>query len=157
MKEIARPPLPPFSQDDAITKVRRAEDAWNGKDPAAIALAYSVDSKWRNRDTFLTVRTEIIQFLTEKWRKEHQYRLIKELWTHGDNRIAVRFAYEWHDQNDNWFRSYGNENWEFDSAGLMRMRYASINDLAIKEADRLFKWHGITRPLDYPSLSKLGC
>lgn len=120
MKEIARPPLPPFSQDDAITKVRRAEDAWNGKDPAAIALAYSVDSKWRNRDTFLTGRTEIIQFLTEKWRKEHQYRLIKELWTHGDNRIAVRFAYEWHDQNDNWFRSYGNENWEFDSAGLMR-------------------------------------
>ena len=132
MKEIARPPLPPFSQDDAITKVRRAENAWNGKDPAAIALAYSVDSKWRNRDTFLTGRTEIIQFLTEKWRKEHQYRLIKELWTHGDNRIAVRFAYEWHDQNDNWFRSYGNENWEFDSAGLMRMRYASINDLAIK-------------------------
>jgi len=157
MQENARPPVPPFSLEDAIVKVRRAEDAWNGKDPGSVALAYTPDSAWRNRDTFVTGREEIIQFLTRKWQKELDYRLIKELWTHGDNRIAVRFAYEWHDQSGNWFRSYGNENWEFDDQGLMSARHASINDLAITEDERLFRWEGTTRPVDYPGLSDLGC
>ncbi|MFK7975190.1 MAG: DUF1348 family protein [Halioglobus sp.] len=157
MQDSPRPPLPPFSLEDAITKVRRAEDAWNGKDPEAVALAYTRDSAWRNRDVFLTGREEIIEFLFQKWQKEQEYRLIKELWTFGDNRIAVRFAYEWHDDNQAWFRSYGNENWEFDEAGLMSMRYASINDLAIEEKDRLFTWSEEKRPVDYPSLSDLGC
>lgn len=157
MKDEQRPPLPPFSREDAITKVRRAEDGWNGKNPQSVALAYTVDSVWRNRDTFLSGREEIIGFLTKKWEKEQDYRLIKELWTYDDNRIAVRFAYEWHDDIGNWFRSYGNENWEFDAAGLMSARHASINDVAILESERLFLWTDSIRPADSPSLSDLGC
>lgn len=156
MKEEPRPPLPPFSLEDAVAKVRRAEDAWNGKDPATVALAYTPDSLWRNRNLFFSGRNEIVRFLTEKWQKERDYRLVKELWTHGSNRIAVRFAYEWHDNEHKWFRSYGNENWEFDELGLMRARHASINDLAIAEVDRKFRWPSGPRPLDHPGLSDLG-
>jgi hypothetical protein len=151
-----RPPLPPFSRDTAIQKVRLAEDAWNSRDPARVALAYTIDSKWRNRAEFPVGRDQIVEFLTRKWRRELDYRLIKELWTFGDNRIAVRFAYEWRDDAGSWYRSYGNENWEFDAAGLMQRRYASINDLPIEQSDRKFHWHQGRRPDDHPGLSDLG-
>src|ERR1700733_1773740 len=133
-----RPPLPPFTRETAINKVRLAEDAWNSRDPEKVALAYTVDSRWRNRSEFVRGREEIIAFLTRKWTKELDYRLIKELWAFTDSHIAVRFAYEWHDDSGNWFRSYGNENWEFADDGLMRSRFASINDLPIKEAERRY-------------------
>ena len=156
MSDQQRPPLPPFSIDDAVAKVRKAEDAWNGKNPSTVAMAYSADSQWRNRDQFLRGRDAIEAFLTRKWARELDYRLIKEIWAHSDNRIAVRFAYEWHDQNGNWFRSYGNENWEFDSLGYMTHRHASINDLAIIEADRKFTWPSGPRPADHPGLTGMG-
>lgn len=151
-----RPPVPPFNLESAIQKVRMAEDAWNTRDPERVSLAYSADSQWRNRSEFLTGRDAIVQFLTRKWRHEMDYRLIKELWAYHDNRIAVRFAYEWHDDSGNWFRSYGNENWEFDDRGLMRRRIASINDLAIKESERKYHWPLGRRPDTHPSLSELG-
>lgn len=151
-----RPPLPPFTRDSAIQKVRLAEDGWNSRDPARVALAYTVDSKWRNRAEFPVGREQIVEFLTRKWRRELDYRLIKELWAFADNRIAVRFAYEWHDDAGNWYRSYGNENWEFDAAGLMQLRYASINDLPIAPSDRKFHWPQGRRPDDHPGLSDLG-
>ena len=152
----ARPPFPPFSLDDAITKARKAEDAWNNQNPEAIAMAYTVDSTWRNRADFPKGRSEIVEFLKTKWVRELEYRLIKEVWCHSDNRIAVRFAYEWHDKSGQWYRSYGNENWEFDEQGLMAFRHASINDLAIEESDRKFHWPQGPRPADYPGLSELG-
>jgi nuclear transport factor 2 (NTF2) superfamily protein len=151
-----RPPFPPFSVDTAIEKVRKAEDAWNTRQPQTVALAYTEDSVWRNRAEFLSGRAEIVDFLTRKWKRELDYRLIKELWTFRDNRIAVRFAYEWHDDSGNWFRSYGNENWEFVENGLMRRRIASINDLPIGENDRKYRWPLGPRPHDHPSLSDLG-
>jgi nuclear transport factor 2 (NTF2) superfamily protein len=151
-----RPPLPPFARETAIQKVRLAEDAWNSRDPARVSLAYTVDSKWRNRAEFPVGREQIVEFLTRKWRRELDYRLIKELWAFTDNRIAVRFAYEWRDDAGSWYRSYGNENWEFDPRGLMRHRYASINDLPIKESDRKFHWPQGRRPDDHPGLSELG-
>jgi hypothetical protein len=151
-----RPPLPPFTLQTAIQKVRLAEDSWNTRDPEKVALAYSVDSRWRNRSEFITGRPEIVAFLTRKWAKELDYRLIKELWTASNDRIAVRFAYEWHDDSGNWFRSYGNENWEFNDEGLMRVRFASINDRPIKESDRKFFWSLGRRPDDHPGLSELG-
>lgn len=155
--ENSRPPLPPFSvAQQAIEKVRLAEDAWNSRDAERVSLAYTADSKWRNRDVFITGRSEIITFLQQKWLCEQQYRLIKELWSFDGNRIAVRFAYEWHDTHHQWFRSYGNENWAFDDNGLMMQRYASINDLAITEDQRLFHWPQGRRPDDHPSLSDLG-
>jgi len=154
--EAARPPLPPFTQVTAAQKVRMAEDGWNGRNPEKVALAYTIDSQWRNRAEFPAGREQIIEFLTRKWAKEHEYRLIKELWAFEDNHIAVRFAYEWHNDNNEWFRSYGNENWEFDPNGLMRRRYASINDLPIKESDRKFHWPLGRRPDDHPGLSDLG-
>lgn len=155
--ENSRPPLPPFSvAQQAIEKVRLAEDAWNSRDAERVSLAYTADSKWRNRDFFITGRSEIITFLQQKWLYEQQYRLIKELWSFHGNRIAVRFAYEWHDAHHQWFRSYGNENWAFDDNGLMMQRYASINDLAITEDQRLFHWPQGRRPDDHPSLSDLG-
>ncbi len=150
-----RPPLPPFTHETAIQKVRFAEDAWNSHEPERVALAYSTDSRWRNRAEFLEGRDAIARFLTRKWARELDYRLIKELWTFRDNRIAVRFAYEWHDDSGNWFRSYGNENWEFDADGLMRRRIASINDLPITAADRKYHWPLGRRPDDHPSLSDL--
>ncbi|GAB3029219.1 nuclear transport factor 2 family protein [Bowmanella dokdonensis] len=153
---IARPPLPPFSLEHAIIKVRKAEDAWNGQNPQAVALAYTADSVWRNRDRFLQGRAAIISFLQEKWAKEQDYRLIKEIWCHTGNRIAVRFAYEWHNQAGQWFRSYGNENWQFNDQGLMAYRHASINDLAITESERKFRWPTGPRPEDHPGLSELG-
>ena len=154
---MPRPPLPPFTHETAVQKVRMAEDAWNSCDPERVALGYTEDSQWRNRAEFPRGRTEIVQFLKRKWARELNYRLIKELWAFKDNRIAVRFAYEWHDDAGNWFRSYGNENWEFDNEGLMRVRYASINDLPIKENDRKFHWdRGARRPTDHPGLSHLG-
>jgi uncharacterized protein len=154
---IQRAPLPPFTHETATEKVRLAENGWNGRDPEKVALAYTVDSSWRNRAEFVHGRPAIIEFLTRKWRKELDYRLIKELWAFGGNRIAMRFAYEWHDDSGNWFRSYGNENWEFDSNGLMHHRLASINDLPIKESERRFRWDFSTsRPLDYPGLTALG-
>jgi nuclear transport factor 2 (NTF2) superfamily protein len=146
MNPESRPPLPPFSRDDAVIKVRKAEDAWNQRNPEAVSLAYTPDSQWRNRSEFLQGREQIVAFLTRKWAKELDYRLIKELWAHTDNRIAVRFAYEWHDVNGQWYRSYGNENWEFNDAGLMKARHASINDLPIEESDRLFHWPAGIRP-----------
>ncbi|PZN34415.1 MAG: DUF1348 domain-containing protein [Proteobacteria bacterium] len=152
----ARPPFPPFTRETAIQKVRMAEDAWNSRDPERVALAYTVDSAWRNRAEFPVGRQEIVAFLTRKWRRELDYRLIKELWTFADNRIAVRFAYEWHDDAGNWYRSYGNENWEFDANGLMRRRYASINDLPIAQSERKFHWPLGRRPDDHPGLSDLG-
>jgi nuclear transport factor 2 (NTF2) superfamily protein len=152
----SRPPLPPFTHETAAQKVRMAEDGWNGRDPNRVALAYTSDSQWRNRAEFPQGREEIIQFLTRKWARELDYRLIKELWAFDGNRIAVRFAYEWHDDAGNWFRSYGNENWEFDDNGLMRKRFASINDLPIKESDRKFHWPQGRRPDDHPGLSDLG-
>ena len=153
----SRPPFPPFTQETAIQKVRGAEDGWNTRDPENVALAYTIDSRWRNRAEFPNGRPEIIQFLQRKWAKELDYRLIKELWAHDGNRIAVRFAYESHDDSGNWFRSYGNENWEFDEHGLMRLRFACINDLPIKEADRKYHWdRSGPRPADHPGLSDLG-
>ncbi|MDR3098867.1 MAG: nuclear transport factor 2 family protein [Paraburkholderia sp.] len=152
----ARPPLPPFTRETAIQKVRGAEDGWNTRDPQRVALAYTPQSVWRNRAEFVTGREAIVAFLTRKWARELDYRLIKELWAFTDNRIAVRFAYEWHDDSGNWFRSYGNENWEFDGNGLMARRHASINDLPIREADRLYRWPLGRRPDDHPGLSELG-
>ncbi|MGF6572150.1 hypothetical protein SAMN05443245_5905 [Paraburkholderia fungorum] len=151
-----RPPLPPFTRETAIQKVRAAEDGWNTRDPERVSLAYTVDSVWRNRAEFTNGRAEIVGLLRRKWAKELDYRLIKELWAFTDNRIAVRFAYEWHDDSNNWFRSYGNENWEFDEHGLMARRHASINDLPIREADRLYHWPLGRRPDDHPGLSDLG-
>ncbi|NUU68060.1 nuclear transport factor 2 family protein [Enterobacteriaceae bacterium BIT-l23] len=156
MTDPQRPPLPPFTSETAITKVRLAEDAWNTRDPDRVALAYTTDTIWRNRNEFIDGRQQVIDFLTRKWQKEREYRLIKELWAFGEERIAVRFAYEWHDEHSNWFRSYGNENWAFDENGLMRQRHASINDLAINEAERLFRWPLGRRPDDHPGLSELG-
>jgi hypothetical protein len=153
---MTRPPLPPFTEETARLKVRAAEDAWNGRDPARVALAYTPDSQWRNRAEFLTGRAAIEAFLTRKWTRELDYRLIKELWTFGGDRIAVRFAYEWRDDSGHWFRSYGNENWEFAADGLMRRRIASINDLPIDEAGRRFRWPLGRRPDDHPGLSELG-
>ncbi|WMW80866.1 nuclear transport factor 2 family protein [Undibacterium cyanobacteriorum] len=154
--EAARPPLPPFNLETAIQKVRFAEDAWNSRDPQRVALAYTHDSQWRNRNEFIRGREQIREFLTRKWEKEMEYRLIKEVWAYDSHRIAVRFAYEWCDQDGNWFRSYGNENWEFADNGLMQKRYASINDLAINEQRRLFRWPQGRRPDEHPSLSELG-
>ena len=152
----ARPPVPPFTKDDAIKKVRGAEDGWNTRDPERVALAYTEDSRWRNRSEFLNGRTEIIAFLTRKWQRELDYRLIKEMWAFGDDRIAVRFAYESHDDTGSWFRSYGNENWEFDENGLMRRRHASINDVPIDESERKVHWDlSGPRPIDHPGLSDL--
>jgi nuclear transport factor 2 (NTF2) superfamily protein len=152
----ARPPFPPFTRETAIQKVRAAEDGWNNRDPNKVSLAYTVDSQWRNRNEFLTGRDQIVEFLTRKWAQENEYRLIKELWAFEGNRIAVRFAYEWRNTAGEWFRSYGNENWEFDAQGLMQKRYASINDLAIAESERKFHWPQGRRPDDHPSLSDLG-
>jgi nuclear transport factor 2 (NTF2) superfamily protein len=152
----ARPPLPPFTAETAAHKARMAEDAWNTRDPARVALAYTADSRWRNRSEFLHGRAEIETFLRRKWSRELDYRLIKQVWAFHENRIAVRFAYEWHDDSGNWFRSYGNENWEFDEHGLMRLRIASINDLPIKESERKYHWPLGRRPDDHPSLSDLG-
>ena len=156
MNPEQRPPFPPFTRETAIAKARKAEDARNSCDPQKIALAYSVDSRWRNRNEFPHGREEIVAFLTRKWELEFEYRLIKELWAFTENRIAVRFAYESRDAAGQWFRSYGNENWEFDSNGLMTARHASINDLAITAEDRLFHWPSGPRPLDHPGLSELG-
>lgn len=156
MEHQPRPPFPPFTQETATQKVRMAEDGWNNRDPEKVALAYTPDSQWRNRSEFPKGRDEIVAFLKRKWAKEHEYRLIKELWAFEGNLIAVRFAYEWHDDAGQWWRSYGNENWEFDENGLMQKRYASINDLAIKEKDRLFYWPQGRRPDDHKSLSDLG-
>ena len=150
-----RPPLPPFDSESAIRKVRLAEDGWNSRDPQKVSLAYSIDSSWRNRSEFVTGREAIIQFLTRKWKRELDYRLIKELWAFTENRIAVRFAYEWHDDGGNWFRSYGNENWEFNPDGLMQRRYASINDLPIQETERKYHWPLGRRPDGHPGLSQL--
>ena len=151
-----RPPVPPFTLQTAIEKVRLIEDAWNTRDPERLALGYSEDSRWRNRAEFLDGRAEVAAFLKRKWSRELDYRLIKELWSFSGNRIAVRFAYECHDDSDNWFRSYGNENWEFDDDGLMGIRYASINDLPIRESERKFHWPLGRRPDDHPGLSDLG-
>ena len=153
---MSRPPLPPYTAETAAQKARLAEDAWNTRYPARVAQAYTIDSRWRNRAEFLQGRAAIEAFLTRKWNRELDYRLIKELWTFHDNRIAVRFAYEWHDDSGNWFRSYGNENWEFDADGLMRRRIASINDVPIAENDRKFHWPLGRRPDDHASLSDLG-
>jgi len=151
-----RPPLPPFTATTAAQKVRMAEDAWNSRNPERVALAYTADSQWRNRSDFLRGRASIEAFLTKKWQRELDYRLVKELWAFHENRIAVRFCYEWHDQDQNWFRSYGNENWEFDQDGFMQKRIASINDLPIAESERKFLWPSGQRPEDHPSLSELG-
>ena len=151
-----RPPLPPFTRETAIEKVRLAEDGWNSRDPHRVSLAYTADSRWRNRAEFPVGRAEIVAFLAPKWEREREYRLIKELWAFADNRIAVRFAYEWQDAQGSWFRSYGNENWEFNEAGLMEIRHASINDLPIEESERLFRWPLGRRPDDHPGLSDLG-
>ena len=153
---MARPPLPPFTRETAAEKVRLAEDGWNSRDPERVSLAYTEDTEWRNRAEFVKGRADIVGFLARKWARELEYRLIKELWAFDGNRIAVRFAYEWHDDSGNWFRSYGNENWEFDEDGLMRRRLACINDLPIKEADRKYHWPQGRRPDDHPSLSDLG-
>ncbi|MFF4764652.1 DUF1348 family protein [Streptomyces sp. NPDC001292] len=153
---VSKPPVPPFTRESAIEKVRFAEDAWNTRDPERVALAYTVGSRWRNRAEFINGREEIVAFLTRKWTRELDYRLIKELWAFEGNRIAVRFAYECHDDSGNWFRSYGNENWEFDEQGLMRVRLACINDLPIKEEERKYHWPLGRRPDDHPGLSDLG-
>jgi len=151
-----RPPIPPFTRETAVLKVRLAEDAWNSRDPEKVAQAYSLASRWRNRDQFISGREEIIAFLTRKWMREQDYRLIKEIWAFGDDRIGVRFAYEWHNSNGRWFRAYGNENWAFDADGLMAERHASINDLPIDRSNRLFHWPQGRRPDDHKSLSELG-
>jgi nuclear transport factor 2 (NTF2) superfamily protein len=154
---MTKPPLPPFTLETALIKVRGAEDAWNTRDPQRVSLGYSEDSVWRNRSEFLSGRAAIIEFLTGKWSKELDYRLIKELWAFTDNKIAVRFAYEWHDDSGNWYRSYGNENWEFNADGLMTKRHASINDLPIRETERKYHWDATgPRPADHPSLSDFG-
>ncbi|MEV3930382.1 nuclear transport factor 2 family protein [Streptomyces sp. NPDC049944] len=152
----AQPLAPPFTRETAVAKVRRAEDGWNTRDPENVALAYTPDSRWRNRAEWVSGREEIVGFLTRKWARELDYRLVKELWAHDGDRIAVRFAYEWHDDVGRWHRSFGNENWEFDGAGLMRVRHASINDLPIGEADRRFRWPLGRRPDDHPGLTALG-
>jgi hypothetical protein len=154
--DAARPPLPPFTAETAAQKVRMAEDGWNGRDPVKVSLAYSAESRWRNRAEFFSGREAIVAFLERKWARELEYRLIKELWAFTDNRIAVRFAYEWRDDSGQWFRSYGDENWEFDKLGLMRQRHASINDLPIASSERLFRWAQGRRPDDHPGLSELG-
>jgi len=154
--ENSRPPFPPFTLETATQKVRMAEDGWNSRDPQRVALAYTVDSSWRNRSEFVNGREEIIRFLQRKWAKELDYRLIKEMWAFHEARIAVRFAYEWHDDLGNWFRSYGNENWEFEENGLMRRRIASINDLPIQERERKYHWPLGRRPDGHPGLSELG-
>jgi len=151
-----KPPLPPFTLETAVQKVRLAEDAWNSRDPKRVSMAYTPDTVWRNRAEFPVGRDMVVEFLTRKWARELDYRLIKELWAFRENRIAVRFAYEWHDDAGNWFRSYGNENWEFDDNGLMDVRHASINDLPISEAERKFHWPAGRRPDDHPGLSDLG-
>jgi nuclear transport factor 2 (NTF2) superfamily protein len=151
-----RAPFPPFTRESAIQKVRAAEDAWNSRDPERVSKAYTLDSRWRNRAEFISGREAIVVFLTRKWAKELEYRLIKELWATADDRIAVRFAYEWHDDSGQWYRSYGNENWAFDENGLMRQRHASINDRPIAESARLYRWPAGARPADHPSLSDLG-
>lgn len=156
MQAEQRPPVPPFTVASATVKVRAAEDGWNSRDAHRVSLAYTTDSQWRNRATFVNGRAEIVAFLTAKWTREREYRLIKELWACAENRIAVRFAYEWQDDSGNWFRSYGNENWEFDANGLMATRYACINDLPISEAGRKFRWPQGRRPDDHPGLSALG-
>lgn len=154
---IVKPPVPPFTDDSAALKVRLAEDAWNSRDPQRIAQGYSVDSVWRNRSVFVTGRTQIIEFLSDKWDREHEYRLIKELWAHSEDRIAVRFAYEYHDNSGQWFRAYGNENWLYNNDGLMTHRHASINDVRIEEGQRMFFWdRNEPRPVDHPGLSELG-
>lgn len=153
---MSRPPFPPFTPETAAQKARMAEDAWNSRDPSRVALAYTPDSIWRNRAEFITGRDEIEAFLTRKWARELDYRLIKEVWATGGNRIAVRFVYEWHDDAGQWFRSHGNENWEFDDQGLMARRHASINDQPITEADRKFHWPLGRRPDDHPGLTALG-
>jgi nuclear transport factor 2 (NTF2) superfamily protein len=150
------PLIPPFTEAIAIRKVRAAEDGWNSRDPQRVSLAYTPDSRWRNRAEFIRGREQIVEFLIRKWNRELDYRLIKELWAFSAHRIAVRFAYEWHDDSGQWYRSYGNENWEFDEAGLMKTRHASINDLTIKEEQRLYRWPGGRRPDDHPGLSALG-
>jgi nuclear transport factor 2 (NTF2) superfamily protein len=156
METENRPPLPPFTRESARQKIRGAEDGWNTRDPQRVALAYTEDSRWRNRAEFATGRADIVALLTRKWQRELDYRLIKELWAYGENRIAVRFAYEWHDDAGNWFRSYGNENWEFAATGLMAVRHASINDRPISAAERLYHWPLGRRPDDHPGLSELG-
>jgi hypothetical protein len=156
MPITSRPPLPPFTIETAVAKVRLAEDAWNSRDPERVSLAYTADSQWRNRAEFVSGRGEIVEFLKRKWNRELDYRLIKELWTFAENRIAVRFAYEWRDDSDRWFRSYGNENWEFDEFGLMRRRIASINDLPIAESERKYHWPLGRRPDDHAGLTALG-
>ena len=157
MNTTTRPPLPPFTLESARQKVRAAEDAWNSCDPLRVSLAYTPDTLWRNRSEFVTGREQVVAFLTRKWTRELDYRLIKELWAHDGNRIAVRFAYEWRDDSGAWFRSYGNENWEFAESGHMHRRYASINDLPIRADQRLFLWPAGARPADHPGLSELGC
>ncbi|WP_331740167.1 nuclear transport factor 2 family protein (plasmid) [Streptomyces sp. NBC_00015] len=152
----SRPPVPPFTHESAVEKVLKAENAWNSRDPQQVALAYSPNSEWRNRASFLRGREQIVEFLTQKWNKERDYRLLKELWAFDGDRIAVRFAYEFHDNSGNWYRAYGNENWEFDEDGLMRRRIASINDLRISESERKFFWPQGPRPADHPGLSELG-
>lgn len=156
MSSETRPPLPPFDEASAKQKVRLAEDGWNGRNPQKVAMAYTSNSAWRNRTEFVNGREEIEAFLTRKWSKELEYRLIKELWAYTDNRIGVRYAYEWHDDSGQWYRSYGNENWKFDEHGLMENRYACINDLPIAESERKFHWPQGRRPDDHPSLSELG-
>ncbi len=153
---MTRPPLPPFTRETAVQKVRLAEDGWNSRDPEKVSLAYTPDSQWRNRAEFPKGREEIVAFLKRKWARELDYRLIKELWAFDGDRIAVRFAYEWHDDSGSWFRSYGNENWQFDEDGLMRFRFASINDLPIAESERRYGWPAGRRPDDHPGLSDLG-
>ena len=153
---MSRPPLPPFTAETAALKARMAEDAWNSRDPQRVAMAYTVDTQWRNRSEFCNGRADVEAFLTRKWNRELDYRLMKEVWAFTADRIAVRFAYEWHDDSAQWFRSYGNENWEFDGHGLMKLRFASINDLPIAERDRQFHWPLGRRPDDHPSLSALG-
>ena len=156
MTNQPRPPLPPFNLASATQKVRLAEDGWNSRDPQRVSQVYSEDSQWRNRNEFLIGRSQIIEFLERKWQREHEYRLIKEIWAHDTHRIAVRFAYEWKNEDGQWYRSYGNENWEFNDNGLMQKRYASINDLQINEGERLFHWPQGRRPDDHPGLSELG-
>lgn len=153
---MSRPPLPPFSAETAVQKARMAEDAWNSRDPNRVSLAYTPNSRWRNRDTFLQGREAIVTFLSQKWQKELDYRLIKEVWAFSDHRIAVRFAYEWQDAAGQWFRSMGNENWLFDDEGLMAERHASINDIAISEVERKFRWPLGARPVDCPGLTDYG-
>jgi uncharacterized protein len=153
---MVRPPLPPFTAETAVQKARAAEDAWNSRDPERVSLAYTQDSRWRNRAEFLSGREAIVAFLTRKWARELDYRLIKEVWAFRADRIAVRFVYEWHDDSGQWYRSHGNENWEFSEAGLMRSRHASINDVPIRESERKFRWPAGPRPAEHPGLTELG-